>query len=598
MAELEPVAFRRSLNNNHHYSVGRTLAKKTIVRRAPTFQRLTGIHPVVSRILANRNVQTLDDIDYGLHNLLPPDHLSGIEEAVALLGEALAADASILFVGDFDADGATSCALGVRAMRRFGASHVDYLVPNRFEFGYGLSPEIVGVAASRQPDLIVTVDNGISSHDGVMVARELGISVLITDHHLPGDGLPPADVIVNPNLVGDRFASKSLAGVGVIFYVMAALRQHLRDAGWFARAGRTEPNMADLLDLVAVGTVADVVPLDRNNRILVAQGLARINARRCCPGIAALLHVAGRDGRTVTAADLGFAVGPRLNAAGRLDDMAAGIECLLADDPQQARTLADCLHALNAERRELQADMEVQAGRIVDGLARDWPQLPAGLCLFQEDWHQGIVGLIAARMRERINRPVVAFAAVDEQQLKASARSVPGLHIRDLLSLVAARHPGLMTKFGGHAMAAGLSLERGRFDEFAAVFEQTVAEVMGEGGADNVILTDGTLADEYLSVVCAELLRQTSPWGQDFPEPLFDDEFEVLEQRVLADIHLKLRVRRVAGSRVLDALAFRYLDEHQGRLDSQRVRLVYRLEVNEYQGQRTPQLIIEHMEPC
>ena len=572
--------------------------KKTIVRRTAKPDVIDDLHPVLSRILVARDIKSRSEIDHGLRGLLSPGRLSGIEDAVLLLAEALAADASILFVGDFDADGATSCALGVLALRRFGASQVDYIVPNRFEFGYGLSPEIVGVAATRQPDLIVTVDNGISSHDGVEVARELGISVLVTDHHLPGDRLPPADAIVNPNVNGDGFPSKNLAGVGVIFYITMALRQRLRTMGWFAEAGILEPNLAELLDLVAVGTVADVVSLDRNNRILVAQGLARINAGRCRPGIRAILDVAGRAGRTVTAADLGFVIGPRLNAAGRLDDMSGGIECLLAEDSEQASHWAERLHVLNAERREIQADMEDQAVEIVDRLMLDAAQLPAGLCLFQEQWHQGIVGLIAARMRERTNRPVVAFAPVNGEELKASARSVPGLHIRDLLDSIATRHPGLLLKFGGHAMAAGLNLKRSQLDEFSRVFAATVAEVMGERSAVESIYSDGSLDDTDLEVGFADLLRQTSPWGQGFPEPVFDDEFQILEHRIIADSHVKFRVQRVNGTRVLDAIAFRYLDDHAEVPGMARARLAFRLDVNEYQGRRTPQLIIEYMEPC
>ena len=574
------------------------LRKKNIVRHATKSHVIDGLHPVLSRILVTRNVKSREEIDHGLTGLLSPDRLSGIEDAVALLAEALAAEASVLFVGDFDADGATSCALGVLALRGFGASQVDYIVPNRFEFGYGLSPEIVGVAASRQPDLIVTVDNGISSYDGVAVARELGISVLVTDHHLPGDRLPPADAIVNPNVNGDGFPSKNLAGVGVIFYVMMALRQRLRATGWFTETGIPEPNLAELLDLVAVGTVADVVPLDRNNRILVAQGLARINAGRCRPGIRAILDVAGRTGRTVTAADLGYVVGPRLNAAGRLDDMSGGIECLLAKDSELACQLAGRLHALNAERREIQANMEDQAVAVVDRLMVDTASAPAGLCLFQEEWHQGLVGLIAARMRERTNRPVVAFAPVDDEELKASARSVPGLHIRDLLDSIATRHPDLLLKFGGHAMAAGLSLKRSRFGDFSSVFADAVAAVIGEPRAVESIYSDGSLDENDLDVGFADLLRQATPWGQGFPEPVFDDEFDILEYRVIGDSHIKFRVRRVNGSRVLEAIAFRYLDDHADVPNLTRARMAFRLEVNEYQGRRTPQLVIEHMEPC
>lgn len=571
--------------------------RKKIVRRTAPSGAIEQLHPVLSRILMTRDVKSRDEIDHRLARLLAPDRLSGIEDAVTLLVEALEADANILFVGDFDADGATSCALGILALRGFGASNVDYLVPNRFEFGYGLSPEIVGVAAGRQPDLIVTVDNGISSHAGVAVARELGMSVLVTDHHLPGTHLPPADAIVNPNVNGDGFASKHLAGVGVLFYVMMALRQRLREMGWFGQAGRDEPNLAEFLDIVAVGTVADVVALDRNNRILVAQGLARINAGRCRPGIRALLDVGGCS-RAVTATDLGFVVGPRLNAAGRLDDMSGGIECLLAEDFAQAREWADRLHALNAERREMQANMENQATQIIERLMLDDGPPPAGLCLFQEDWHQGLVGLIAARMRERTNRPVIAFAPADGEELKASARSVPGLHIRDLLDGIATRHPDLLVKFGGHAMAAGLSLKRSQLADFSKIFAEAVAATMGTPDAVESIYSDGSLDDSDLDVGFADLLRQTTPWGQGFPEPMFDDEFEILEHRVIGGSHVKFRVRRVSGFRTLEAMAFRLLDEQGDVPNLSRAHMAYRLDVNEYQGQRTAQLIIEYMEPC
>ncbi len=567
------------------------------MRRTVRDAHLAGLHPTLARIYQGRQINSAQQLDYSLNRLLPPASLTGVDAATELLEQALDADAHVLFIGDFDADGATACAVGVLGLRRMGANNVGYLVPNRFEYGYGLSPEIVGVAASQQPDVLITVDNGIASIDGVSVAQELGMSVLITDHHLPGAQLPTADVIVNPNLPGDAFPSKALAGVGVIFYVLMALRARLRALGWFSHRGIKEPNLAELLDLVAVGTVADLVPLDYNNRVLVAQGLARINAGRCRPGIKAILDTAKRTHLGLTARDLGFVVGPRLNAAGRLEDMSRGIACLLADDVDQAREIANKLDKLNQERREIESAMQQQAHEIVNQLHLNGV-LPMGICLYNDTWHQGIVGLVASRVRERTGRPAVVFAPDGNGVLKGSARSIDGLHIRDLLDGIATQHPDLLQKFGGHAMAAGLTLERNTLDMFRHAFEQAVADVLGKEFMPEALLSDGSLNDDDLGIEFAELLRVSGPWGQQFPEPTFDDQFEVIEQRTVGYRHLKLRVRRSEGKKILNAIAFGYFDNHSALPATASLHLAYRLDVNEYQGRRAPQLIIENIESC
>ncbi len=567
------------------------------MRRTRRDARLAGLHPTLARIYQGRHITSLDQLDYSLSHLLPPLSLTGIGAATELLEQALDADAHILFIGDFDADGATACAVGVLALRRMGAKHVSYLVPNRFEYGYGLSPEIVGVAASQQPDILITVDNGIASIDGVGAAQELGMSVLITDHHLPGPQLPTADVIVNPNLPGDAFPSKALAGVGVIFYVLMALRSRLRALDWFSRRGVQEPNLAELLDLVAVGTVADLVPLDYNNRVLVAQGLARINAGRCRPGIKAILETANRTHQGLSARDLGFVVGPRLNAAGRLEDMSHGIACLLADDLDQARAIAEKLQKLNQERREIESTMQQQAHDIVSELHLDGA-LPMAICLYNDAWHQGIVGLVASRVRERTGRPAIVFAQDGHGVLKGSARSIDGLHIKDLLEGISTRHPDLVKKFGGHAMAAGLSLEMTMLDTFRHVFEKSVVEELGRDNKPESLFSDGSLNDDDMNIEFAELLRTAGPWGQQFPEPIFDDQFELIEQRTVGYRHLKLRVRRTRGKKILDAIAFGYFDNHPAPPPAASLHLAYRLDVNDYRGIRAPQLIIEHIEAC
>ena len=568
----------------------------TIVRRSViTAPELlpAGLPAVLQRVYAARHIESGNALEYSLERLHPPAQLGGLADAVTLLAMVITAGQRLLIVGDYDADGATSCALCLRALRSMGAGDVAYLVPNRFEYGYGLTPEIVEVAARQRPDLIITVDNGISSVAGVEAAQAHGIRVLITDHHLPGEQLPRADAIVNPNLQGDAFPSKHLAGVGVAFYVMLALRTELRQRDWFAQQAIPEPNLGRLLDLVALGTVADVVPLDHNNRILVAQGLQRIRTGRCVPGIHALLETGRRSPAHCVATDLGFAVGPRLNAAGRLDDMSLGIECLLADSEPAARAMAGQLDNLNRERREIEADMQAQALAAISELHLDADKLPMGLCLFDPDWHQGVVGILASRIKERYHRPVIAFARADEGELKGSARSVTGLHIRDALDAVATRHPGLVTRFGGHAMAAGLSLDESRFDAFATAFDAEVARVLSREQLENVIFSDGGLEGAELSLETARILRDAGPWGQGFPAPLFDGRFTVLEQRVVGEKHLKMRVRPVGGSEPIDAIAFNTPVLPEGCREAH---LAYRLDVNEFRGIESAQLIVEHVE--
>jgi len=554
------------------------------------------LHPVLRRIYLARHVTSVAELDRSLERLIPPTQLKGISEATALLADALQRQRRILIVSDFDADGATSCALAVRALKLMGAGDVRYIVPNRFEYGYGLTPEIVAVAAEQNPDLIITVDNGISSLEGVTEARRRGMDVLVTDHHLPGSTLPPATAIVNPNQPGDTFPSKNLAGVGVIFYVMLALRAHLRETGWYAQRNISEPKLAQLLDLVALGTVADVVPLDHNNRILVAQGLKRINQGQASSGIQALLRVAGRYPERVTAMDLGYLVAPRLNAAGRLTDMALGIECLLSDDPSAAMEMARRLDELNRERRSIEAKMQEEALVALKNLHLEAVTLPKGLCLFDSAWHQGVIGLVAARIKERTHRPVIAFAQVSDVEIKGSARSVPGLHIRDALDAIAARHPHLLSKFGGHAMAAGLTLRREHFEAFSVAFGEEVGRLLSDDDIQGRIISDGELDAQDCALPLAETLRQAGPWGQGFAPPVFDGAFDVISQRVVGEKHLKMLLRPIQHNLTLDAIAFNVVHDDKPPVHS-RIRAVFKLDVNEYLGKRSVQLVIEHLEP-
>ncbi len=564
-------------------------------RRIDEPAALGTLHPVLRRVYAARRVDSLSDLETAIGGLVHPDRLDGMAEAVGLLVDALDHQQRILVIGDFDADGATSTALVVWSLTRMGAQHVDYLVPNRFEYGYGLTPEIVAVAGARGADLIVTVDNGVSSVEGVAAAKARGMRVLVTDHHLPGPVLPDADAILNPNGPGNEFPSKHLAGVGVAFYLMLGLRGRLRETGWFAEQGIAETNLAEALDLVALGTVADVVALDRNNRILVQQGLARIRAGRGRPGIQALIEVSRRDAGRLVAQDLGFCLGPRLNAAGRLEDMSIGIECLLATDSDRARRLAGELDALNRERREIEADMQLEAMALLDALQCDEERLPAGICLYQPHWHQGVIGILASRVKERFHRPAIVFAEAGDGSLKGSARSIPGLHIRDALDAIATAHPGLLAKFGGHAMAAGLSLAAGDFERFGTAFDDLVRARLHGDAFVNVIETDGGLEGGELTLDVAQLLRAAGPWGQAFPEPMFDDLFEVADVRVLGGRHLKLAVTRPGDARVLDVIAFNQAQDH-ALAAGDRIRLAYHLDVNVFRGNQALQLIAEHIE--
>jgi single-stranded-DNA-specific exonuclease len=573
---------------------------KTQLRRRPAADDThlpASLPPLLRRLYALRGVQAEQELERGVKGMLPWQQLDGIDAAVSLLQLALADGRRIMVVGDFDADGATSTALTVLALRSMGGAAVDYLVPNRFEDGYGLSPEVVEQAAARGAELIVTVDNGISSHAGVDVAHAKGMQVLVTDHHLPGETLPAAEAIVNPNLRGCAFPSKSLAGVGVAFYLMLALRARLRESGWFEQRVLAMPNLAELLDLVALGTVADVVPLDANNRILVYQGLNRIRAGKCRPGIRALLEVANRDARQLAANDLGFALGPRLNAAGRLDDMSIGVALLLSDDIAQARMLANDLDALNQTRREIEQGMQVEALQLCDQLERTSTELPYGLAMYHPEWHQGVVGILASRIKERFHRPVIAFAPAGDGILKGSGRSVPGLHMRDALERLDMLNPGLMMKFGGHAMAAGLSLEEAKFDEFRQRFGELVGEWLDPAMLEGVIWSDGELAMQELSLTTAELLREGGPWGQAFPEPTFDGKFRILQQRLVGEKHLKLMVEPLGGGPLLDGIAFNVDTTLWPDSSVREVELAYKLDVNEFRGNRNVQLLIQHLWP-
>ncbi|MEX0943352.1 MAG: single-stranded-DNA-specific exonuclease RecJ [Pseudomonadales bacterium] len=559
---------------------------KRLVRR-DLQTRVDVASPLLSRLFSARGVACASEVDHRLAHLLTPETLKGLPAAVDLLTNAIDHQARILIVGDFDADGATSCVLMMKGLKALGADHVDYLVPNRFEYGYGLTPEIVEVARGFDPTLIITVDNGISSVQGAEHARSLGIKLLITDHHLPGKELPPADAIVNPNQGGCDFASKNLAGVGVAFYVLSALRARLRESGWFERHGVAEPNLGDYLDLVALGTIADVVPLDYNNRILVQEGLRRIRSGKCRPGLLAMIDVAGLRREKILSRDLAFGIAPRLNAAGRLKDISLGIECLLADTHATASALADELDTLNKQRRDIEDEMRAQALDVNDESSWVSGKDAVGVCLFHNDWHQGVVGIVASRIKERVHRPVIAFARAGELELKGSARSITGLHVRDAIDSIAAQYPGLVTKFGGHAMAAGLSLAPDKLDQFARAFDTEARKRLSTQDLEEVVLSDGEL-DEPLTVQLVRVIEQAAPWGQGFTEPLFDGEFEVLEQRIVGGHHLKLRLARRGDPDPYDAIAF----NHPGLIEGRYRRLAYRPMVNEYRGRESVQLVV------
>lgn len=553
------------------------------------------IHPVLQRVFAARGLRGPEDADLRLAGLIPPERLGGLDTALDLLEGAIGRNAHICVVGDFDCDGATGTAVAVRGLRLLGAGHVSYRVPHRILHGYGLSPALVAELQDASPDLLITVDSGIACHAGVAAARAAGMQVLITDHHLPGTVLPPANAIVNPNLVDDSFPSKALAGVGVVFYLLLALRARLRSRDTWA--GGSEPDLSSLLDLVALGTVADLVPLDRNNRILVAAGLRRMRAGSCQPGIRALAEVARRDPARLHASDLGFALGPRINAAGRLEDMSLGIECLLTDSPMRAAELAELLDGINAERRGLQQQMLEQAEASLGSLATlDVESLPAALCLHDADWHPGVIGLVASRLKDQLHRPVLAFAPAEpgSETLRGSARSVAGFHIRDALAEVDALFPGLVERFGGHAMAAGLSLPRSSFEAFRTAFESVAAARLAPEQLRGELLTDGPLQSGHFTRELADALRNAGPWGQAFPEPVFDNEFEVVDWRVVGERHLKLSLR-LDGGPALSAIHF---GAFSGEPPPARMQLVYQLEPDDYRGGQAVQLMVRHSLPA
>ncbi|WP_262966660.1 single-stranded-DNA-specific exonuclease RecJ [Methylobacter psychrophilus] len=572
--------------------------KKNIVSRtAKKNSSLEGtIHPLLKRLFLARGITSETELDRTLSKLPSPWLLSGMEAMVTHLITAINEQQRICIVADFDADGATSCAVAIKGLQLLGAGQVSFVVPNRFEYGYGLTPEIVELVKLQTPDVIITVDNGISSIDGVKSATDAGIKVLVTDHHLPGLELPAADAIVNPNLPDDKFPSGALAGVGVIFYVLMALRSRLREQNWFEKKQLPEPNLAQLLDYVALGTVADVVALERINRILVHQGLMRIRTGHCHPGLQALIEVSGKNPQTLVSSDLGFSVGPRLNAAGRMDDMSLGIQCLLTDDPALAKDIALQLDQLNNDRREVEAVMKHEAmAYLTDMKALDEHHLPAGVCLFDSNWHQGVIGILASRIKDRVHRPVIAFAPAGKDLIKGSARSIPGVHIRDVLSDIAAVHPKLLSKFGGHAMAAGLSLNMHDYPAFALAFDEMVSKRLANVDLEQKILSDGELTEQEMTLEIADLLQHSATWGQEFPEPVFDGIFDVIQARIVGQRHLKLVLRKPGGDLVIDAIAF-FVDQPEHWLGLRQIRTAYKLDINEFRGNRSIQFIVQYFE--
>ncbi|MEX2353810.1 MAG: single-stranded-DNA-specific exonuclease RecJ, partial [Gammaproteobacteria bacterium] len=544
-----------------------------------------------------RNIDSADELDYSLARLCSYQSLGNVETAASLLADLIEQKKYILVVSDYDADGATACALAIRGLSAMGATNVAYLVPDRFKQGYGLSQAVVEQALDLNPDAIITVDNGISSIEGIALARANNIDVIVTDHHLPGKQIPAASVIVNPNLAGDGFPSKCIAGVGVMFYVLAALRAELRKRDWFGQHNLEEPNLAGFMDLVALGTVADVVPLDYNNRIMVSHGLSLIRSGRCVPGIRALFDVAGKDLKTVVATDMGFVAGPRLNAAGRLTDMSLGIECLISNDEDACYQMAGQLDGLNRQRKEIQDEMHQQALREVSqvGIAGG-QELPAGLCLFKPDWHQGVIGILASKLKDRLQRPVIAFAKDDEGVFKGSARSISGIHIRDVIDRIATEQPDLIVTFGGHAMAAGLTLFAHAYDEFSRLFNDEITRQMRENGISADIYSDGELHSGDINMEVAELIRSAGPWGQGFPEPVFDGVFEIIDKKIVGENHLKLKVKSPDSNLALDAIAFNTTNRSWPK-GTTGINAVYRLDINEFMGRRTTQLIVEYLEP-
>ena len=574
------------------------MQKRILRRDVPAGDKLCD-DPLLDRLYRSRHIKNANQLDRTLSAMHHPNLMSGMDTAVAFLLEAYQKQQKIVIVGDFDADGATSTALAVIALRQLGFTNVTYLVPNRFEQGYGLSVAVAQEALALGVELLMTVDNGVSSHDGVDFLKARGVKVIVTDHHLPPETLPNADAIVNPNLAHCGFPSKNLAGVGVTFYLMLALRAKFRELGLFD--AKNQPNFTEVLDLVALGTVSDVVPLDQNNRILVYQGIARIRAERCRCGIRALAEVAKRDVTRFVAADLGFSIGPRLNAAGRLDNMSVGVELLLAENMETARALALELDGLNQARKEIEQDMKLEALTICQNLFANATALetdiPHSIVLYQSDWHQGVLGILASRIKEQFHRPVITFAQDQAGMLKGSARSIPGLHIRDVLERVYSQHPDLILKFGGHAMAAGLSIQESRFDDFRQIFNQTVSELLAEDQLQGTIWTDGELNANLLNLATAETLRQGGPWGQAFPEPIFDGEFKILQQRLVGEKHLKMMVEPKLGGPLLDAIAFNVDTRYYPDLSIKTARFAYKLDINEFRGNRDLQLLVDYIEP-
>jgi single-stranded-DNA-specific exonuclease len=572
--------------------------KKTITQRPISKKTVSlgELHPLLKRIYIARGLTSIDELDKSLAKLPSPWLLSGMTEMVAQLITAINEQQRITIVADYDADGATSCAVAVQGLQLLGAKNVSFVVPNRFEYGYGLTPEIVELVKLQQPDVIITVDNGISSIDGVKAAKKAGIKVLITDHHLPPTELPAADAIVNPNLVNDGFPSGALAGVGVMFYVLMALRSRLRELHWFEEYQIVEPNLAQLLDYVALGTVADVVALDQINRILVHQGLLRIRTGRAHKGLIALIEVSNKNPQSIFAADLGFSLGPRLNAAGRMDDMALGIQCLLTDDPQLAKDMANQLDELNQDRREVEGTMKLQAMAYINEMKPlDERHLPAGICLYDKSWHQGVIGILASRIKDRVHRPVIAFAPAGDDLIKGSARSIVGVHIRDVLSDIASSHPQILSKFGGHAMAAGLSLKMHDYPAFALAFDEMVGKRLATVDLNQKVYSDGELTEQEMSVEFAELLQQAGPWGQEFPEPVFNGIFDVIQARIVGQRHLKLVLRKLDGNLLIDAIAF-FIDQPENWLGLRQINAAYKLDINEFRGNRTVQFILQYLE--
>lgn len=572
--------------------------KKQIVRRSTVKNniQLNGIDPLLTQILVARGVTKTQQMERSLSHLPSPWLLSGMEIIVKHLIHAIKEQKKVCIVADFDADGATSCAVALRGLRLMGLKNICFVVPNRFEYGYGLTPEIVELVSQQNANYILTVDNGISSIDGVLTANEAGIQVLITDHHLPGNQLPQADAIVNPNQVDDDFPSKDIAGVGVIFYVLMALRSRLRELNWFESHSVAEPNLAQLLDFVALGTIADVVALDQVNRILVHQGIQRIRSGKLHVGIAALIKVAGKQAESIQPSDLGFALAPRLNAAGRMDDMSLGIQCLMAEDEKHALALVHQLDELNQERKEIEAQMKQEAIALLNEMHPfDDQHMPAGICLFEEYWHQGVIGILASRIKDRLHRPVVAFAAVDKGEIKGSARSIPGIHIRDVLSEIAASHPQILSKFGGHAMAAGMTIKMHDYPAFALAFDEAVSKHLDHVDLEQKVVSDGQLEAPQLTLNFTEMLKGVATWGQAFPEPVFDGVFDVVQCRIVGKQHLKFVLRQPNSDLLIDAIGF-FIENPESWQGVRTINAAYKLDINLFRGNRSLQLMLEYFE--